>query len=295
MKIRMLLFAARMIAVAHPGCAGGAEEGGKRVEQPVAVTIMESRGPQSAASRSRLWEDSTNAATSSHAAAAAQSVSDEALIKPLDNPYSVDADQALAGPMPLFGAVVLQRTGDFERWSAAFEESREQRRAAGFAAQGLMRGVDDPQLVAVWLAVTDVQLAKRYFADKTIWRQLRAAGAQGPAEVRLSANVAAKMEPGRTDLYAALVQLRLSDVEAFKTSFAAQEQARETAGIVGYSLGQDVDDEHLLHVYLQSEDSEVLKAYLASKQTRQNWVDAGLRGHPRVVFVKEGELTLCRQ
>jgi hypothetical protein len=292
MKIRMLLVGARMIAAAYPGCEGGAEEASGRLE-PVAVSVMESRVPRNLTTLNGQ-EVSRNAATSSRAASVSgQAVTDDSLIKALDNPYNVDGVQP-EDPLPMFGAILLQRVNDFESWRAAFEESRTQRRSSGFVAQGLMRGVTDPQLVAVWLAVTDVERAKQYFADKSIRARLRAAGAVGPTEVGLSSNVAARMEPGRTGLHAALLKLRVDDAAAFKASFAAAESERESAGIVGYSLGQDVDDDHLLHVYLQSEDPDLLNAYVRANQTKQSWRDAGVKGNPRVVLVKEGELTLCR-
>lgn len=291
MKIRMLLIAARMIAAMHSGgCAGDANEESKRSE-PQAVTVMEARAPRPVAMLNGQ-EVSRSAATSSRNGGQAVAT-DDALIKSLDSTYTADAVQP-EGPLPMFGAMVLQRVSDFEGYSTAFEESRPQRQRAGFAAQGIMRGVSDPQLVAIWLAVTDVERAKQYFADRTIRSRLRAAGAVGPAEVGLSLNVAAKMEPGRTGLHAMLIKLRTDDIATFKADFMAADADRETAGIVGYSLGQDVDDEHLMYVYLQSEDPALLNAYVRAKRTKQAWRDAGVRGNPRVVLVKEGELTLFR-
>src|SRR6185312_726465 len=195
---------------------------------------------------------------------------------------------------PMYGAIMVQRVTDFEAWRAAFEESSGQRRNAGFVAQGVMRGVEDPQLAVVWLAVTDVTRAKQYFGDKAIRARLKAAGAVGRAEIGLSSNMLAKMEPGRTGLHAALLKLRTDDVDTFKSDFEAAEDERQAAGIVGYSLGQDVDDEHLLYVYLQSESPALLRAYVQAKKTKQSWQDSGVRGNPRAVLVKEGELTLCR-
>lgn len=295
MKIRMLLVAARMIAAMHPGgCAEDAEEEGRR-GVPQAVTVMESRTPRAVVMLNGQ-EVSRSAATSSRNGAQITGQAaepDDALIKSLDSTYTADVVQP-EGPLPMFGAMLLQRVTDFDSWRAAFEESRPERQRAGFAAQGVMRGVSDPQLVVVWLAVTDVERAKQYFANKAIKARLRAAGAQGAAEVGLSSNVAAKMEPGRTGLHAALLRLRTDDVATFKTSFIAADSDRESAGIVGYSLGQDVDDERLMYVYLQSEDPELLNAYLRAKQTKQGWRDAGVRGNPRVTLVKEGELTLFR-
>ena len=294
MKIRMLLIAARMIAAMHPGgCADDANEESKRSE-PQAVTVMEARPPRPVLTLNGQ-EVSRSAATSSrnNAQHSGQATTDEALIKSLDSTYTADVVQP-EGPLPMFGAMLVQRVSDYDAWRAAFEESRPQRQRAGFAAQGVMRGVSDPQLVVVLLAVTDVERAKQYFADKTIKSRLRAAGAVGPADVGLSSNVAAQMEPGRTGLHAALIKLRTDDIATFKADFMAADADRESSGIVGYSLGQDVDDEHVMYVYLQSENPELLNAYVRAKRTKQAWRDAGVQGNPRVVVVKEGDLTLFR-
>ena len=68
---------------------------------------------------------------------------------------------------------------------------------------GVMRGVGDPQLVAVWLAVTDVERARQYFADKAIRARLRAAR-DGQAALRLQL-IAAALDLGLLDALAALL------------------------------------------------------------------------------------------
>jgi len=50
------------------------------------------------------------------------------------------------------GLQVLQQVRDFDAWRAEFDATSQERKRAGFVAQGVMRGVDDPRLVAVWLA-----------------------------------------------------------------------------------------------------------------------------------------------
>jgi quinol monooxygenase YgiN len=200
----------------------------------------------------------------------------------------------LPGPLPLHGAIVMQKVEDYATWRAVFDAELEARKRAGFAAQGVMRGIDDPKLVVVWLAVTDVAHAKAYLSDKSVLTRFRRAGAIGAPQIQLSSNIDAKMEPGRKGLSAAVIALRVKEWPLFKVAFAAQSGARRAAGVIGYALSQDVDDEHLFYVYLQSEDPAQLKAYLSSRETKQAWRDAGLESGPFVKFVREGELALCR-
>ena len=218
-------------------------------------------------------------------------LNEAALVKAGDN---ADLADVPTGPLPMFGATVLQQVRDFDAWRAAFDATSQDRKRAGFVAQGVMRGVDDPRLVAVWLAVTDVAQAKAYFGDKAVSERLSKAGAGGRPRVLLSSNLTAKMEPGRTGLHAAILRLRVNDVSAFKSTVDAQSQERAAAGIVGYALGQDVDDPQLAYLYLQSEDPAQLRNYVLGKQTKQTWQDAGLQGNPSLTIVKEEELALCR-
>jgi hypothetical protein len=333
MRIRMLLAAARLIAFANPACAGSAEESGAAMKPMVAASelvpvVTASGGSTNLALAARppaardsvseptseavLAEDDdtfeiaiSNAAAAVSApaapsepvagdparrAASGQGLDEAALVKAGDNP---DAAEVPTGPLPMFGATVLQEVRDFDAWRVAFDATSQDRKRAGFVAQGVMRGVDDPRLVAVWLAVTDVAQAKAYFGDKIMSERMSRAGAAGRARVLLSSNLTAKMEPGRTGLHAAILRMRVNDVSAFKSTVDAQAEDRAAAGIVGYALGQDVDDPSLAYLYLQSEDPARLRSYVFGKQTKQTWRDAGLQGNPILSLVKEEELALC--
>ena len=198
-----------------------------------------------------------------------------------------DEESELAGPLALFSAVVLQRVRDYPTWRAKFDQQLERRKQAGFAAQGILRGVDDQRMVGVWLAVTDVTDAKSYFAQA--WRQL---GVR--ARVKLSRNLAADIPPDREGLSAAIVTIKLEELAYFRAAFDATADARAAAGLVGYALGQDVDDERIVYAYLQSEQPEALKAYLSSRETRRIWRDAGVLQIQSITLLREAELMRCR-
>jgi hypothetical protein len=198
-----------------------------------------------------------------------------------------EEESDLAGPLALFSAVVLQRVRDYPKWRSKFDQQLEGRKQAGFAAQGLMRGVDDQRMVGVWLAVTDLSVAKAFFAQA--WRRLGV-----KARVKLSRNLAAEIPPDREGLSAAIVTLKLEELAYFRSAFDATAEARAAAGLVGYSLGQDVDDEQIVYAYLQSEQPEALKRYLSSRETRRIWKDAGVLQIQSITLLREGELMRCR-
>jgi hypothetical protein len=231
----------------------------------------------------------------------ADSVADDSLadLEDADETTLAEANAApepgfASGPLPMFGAIMLHKVKSYAAWRAAFDETLPARQRAGFAAQGIMRGVEDPNLIAVWLAVTDVAQARAYFGNKGVRARMGKAGIIGRPQLRLSSNVSARTEPGRTGLTAALIALRVEDFPRFAALVEAQGSVSEESGVVGYALGQDVVDAHRAYLYLQGESAVPLRRYLTAPRTRQQWREAGVKGSPTVTLVQEGELALCR-
>jgi hypothetical protein len=206
-----------------------------------------------------------------------------------NSPTSPSLDE----PLPLYGALVLQRVDDFARWRSVFDELMPERKQSGIAAQGVMRGVDDARLVAVWLAVRNLASAKAHLQDPKLRARFRQAGAIGQPQLRLSSNVSAKLPAARPGLHAALLALHFADFSRFWSAFQAQVEEFEQAGIVGYVLGRDVADEKRVYLHLQGESPELLRKYLAARQTQKRWREAGLRARPSVTLVREGDWAAC--
>jgi quinol monooxygenase YgiN len=295
MKLGLPSAALPLFMLAIAGCARGPIAGGPPLgTRPPIVAPAQSAEMQSASEpRLRLPEQASAHTLVAEAEVPAEPTYDmafsEADIERDNNDAMVEVPE---GPVPLYGAIVLQKVDNYSSWRASFDERLDARKRAGFVAQGIMRGVDDPKLVAVWLAVTDLPLARAYLSARTAVPKKQRGGASKP-RVQLSSNVVAHLEPGRKGLNAAIVTLHVKELAVFKAAFDAQAAVRHEAGVVGYALSQDVDDEHLVYLYLQGEASTALKAYVAARTTKAGWRDAGVESVGGVTMVRETELTLC--
>jgi quinol monooxygenase YgiN len=299
MQRRILLITACWLACIGSACAGSPEE--SRAPAVLTTTgpvgtnaVISPKGSTSggdrAAVRSSNPAESRDAATAS---AAMDEAAQEAAAEDAE-PEAYDWDEAAvaAAPVPMFGAMLLYRVSKHDAFDQAFDLQLADRKQAGIVAQGVMRGVDEPALVAVWLAVTDVARAKAFFANRALQDRIKSTGLLGKRELRLWSNVDVKMEPGKRNLVAALIAVRVNSFAAFKRAFDAKAAERAAAGVVGYSLSQDVDDEQIAYLYVQSDDRARLKAFVAAKETKQLWKDAGVKGAPAITLVQEGEMTL---
>lgn len=274
MTMRSLIGVACLLAWATGGCAGSSEETGATTPAtPAAAAGDPAAEPTTAGGQQ---PPAVQAPPEPEPAAPAAAVAEP------------------APPMPMYGASVTHKVKDYDAWKTVFDGDLEARKQAGFAAQGVMRGLDDDKQVTVWVAVTDVDKAKAFFGDKALKDKMKTAGIVGKPEIHIWSNVDAKMDPAKQGLSAAMIAAKVKDFAAFKTAFDAGAQARTDAGIVGYGLSQDVDDKGTAYLYLQSEDPAKLKAYVTAKETKQAWKDAGVKGAPTVTLLKEGEMTMYK-
>jgi quinol monooxygenase YgiN len=201
-----------------------------------------------------------------------------------------------APPMPPYAAVVIHEVKDYDAWKPVFDSHQDMRKQAGFLGEGVMRGVDKPNLVVVYVPGTDPAKMKEFTESKDLKDKMKEAGVKGKPTILIFKDEGGKMAPpDKTGLYGAILQYNVKDFAAFKTALEGQESARATAGIIGYGLGQSVDKETTAYLYLQSDDAAKLKTYLDAKETKTAMKDAGAKGQPKVTLVQEGTMTMYQQ
>jgi hypothetical protein len=215
---------------------------------------------------------------------------------PAPEPPAPAANTAQPPQMPTSAGVVIQTVKDYDAWKKAFDEHQQARKDAGALGDGVMRGVDNPKLIAVYLPTNDIAKLKEFTASKDLKDKMKEAGVVGKPTIYLFNNAGGKMAPpDKASLFGAIIELDTKDFAAFKTALDAQQPARDAAGIVGYGLGQGVEKPNTAYLYLQSDDAIKLKAYLAAKETKQAFKDAGVKNTLKPTVVQEATMTMYQQ
>lgn len=207
---------------------------------------------------------------------------------PAPSAESPSAQPADAQQMPPFAAVIIHDVKDYDAWRPGFDGHADARKSAGLVGEAVMRGVDNDKTVVIYAPATDADKAKAFFADKELAKTMKEAGVKGKPTIYLFKMVNAKMpmQP-EGDVYGAVLKYDVKDFDAFKTAIEGGEDARSSAGLIGWGVGQSVDKPTEAIVYLQSNDAEKLKSYLAAKETKAAMKDAGVKGQPKTTLVKE--------
>jgi len=198
--------------------------------------------------------------------------------------------------MPTSAVVVIQTVKDFDAWKKVFDEDQPARKNMGALGEGVMRGVDNPKVVAVYVPTNDVAKAKEFTASKELKDKMKAAGVVGKPTIYIFNTAGGKMAPPESHAsFGAVIEITTKDFAAFKTAVEGQQPAREAAGILGYGLGQGVDKPNNAYLYLQSDDAAKIKTYLNAKETKAAFKDAGAKGPLKPTVVQETSMTMYQQ
>ena len=76
--------------------------------------------------------------------------------------------------LPPAAATITHPVADFDQWKQGFDEGEEDRRAAGLLGHHLNRGEEDPNLVSIYIAISDVDRARAFSQSEDL--QTRHAG-----------------------------------------------------------------------------------------------------------------------
>jgi hypothetical protein len=198
--------------------------------------------------------------------------------------------------MPTSAALIIHTVKDFDAWKTAFDNHQAARKSAGALGEGVMRGVDNPKQVVVYVPTNDVPKMKEFMASKDLKDAMKTAGVVGKPTVYMFNTAGGKMAPpDKTNLFGAVLEIPTKDFAAFKTAIEAQQPARDAAGILGYGLGQGIDKPNDAYLYLQSDDAAKLKTYLNAKETKAAFKDAGAKGALKPTVVQETSMTMYQQ
>ncbi|MEE8330555.1 MAG: hypothetical protein V3R84_02195 [Acidimicrobiia bacterium] len=189
--------------------------------------------------------------------------------------------------MPLApAAVVIQYpVGDFDHWKGTFDAHEADRIEAGFLGHHINRAESDPNSLAVFLAVGDVDKAKAYATSDKVKALMQEAGVMGQAEVTWVTPVAEDVVWDR-ELPAVMVIHTVADFDAWLAGYLSPEadEMRKSAGIIGHAANQGVENPLLALVYHQAESFDAVRALTSSDELRHVMKDAGVTSEPEFSY-----------
>lgn len=189
--------------------------------------------------------------------------------------------------LPPFALTATFRVQDFDRWKAGFEANEGLRKRASIVGHHINRAEDDPNLVSVYLALTDLDEGKAFTTSDELKSVMKDVGVISPPEFRWMAPVRDAVVWDR-ELPAFMLSHRVSNFEEWLDGYNDADSLREQNGIVGHAASQALDDPSVALVYHQAESFDTLRDFLDNDELKSAMKDAGVSSEPAISFVTGG-------
>ena len=188
---------------------------------------------------------------------------------------------------PTAALMIRYRVADFDKWKEVFDDHEGDRIGAGIVAHHINRAEDDPNSLAVYLAVGDIDKARAYAQSDELRQYMQDGGIIGTPEATWMRPVLEAAVWDR-ELPAMIVSHAVADFDRWLAGYNAADEMRADAGIVGHAVNQALDDPSYVVVYHQAESFEALHEMAASNELKGAMEAAGVTSAPEFAFVIGG-------
>ena len=178
---------------------------------------------------------------------------------------------------------VIHECKDFAIWKKAYDADAPKRKAAGLSEIHVLREHDNPNLVALMFAVSDVAAAKAFIASPDLAGTMKAAGITGTPKVRFRHGDYAR----KSSASYATMTLTVRDYATSHKAYAMDAADRKSAGLTDLGILQMDDDPNNLLLLWAVGDVARATAFFDSAALAAHMVkNAGVIGAPERHFWK---------
>lgn len=189
--------------------------------------------------------------------------------------------------LPPAAVIITHEIADWTTWKAHFDGHEGTRKAAGFLGHHLNRGLENPNVVSVYLALSDLARAKAFSASADLKNVMAASGVKGAPTAVWVKPLTERIVWDR-EVPAMLLSHTVGNVDTWLAGYQAAATVQKQGGIIGQAANQSLDDPSTVVVYHQAESHDTLKSFLAHPGLKEAMQKAGVTSAPQVTFVTGG-------
>lgn len=185
--------------------------------------------------------------------------------------------------LPPYALVAQYTVNDFDQWLATFDANQGMRVEHSYLGHHVNRAEDDPNRVALYLAVADLAKGEAMLGSDALREVMQEAGINSPPEFTwLIPKREAVVWEG--ELPGMIVTHSVADFDSWLDAYNAADDLRAANGIVGHAANQLRDDPNTALIYHQAESADTLRAFLELDELRSAMEAAGVTSPPEVTF-----------
>ncbi len=204
--------------------------------------------------------------------------------KPMEE---TDAEMESAAAPPSNLLYIGHPVADFDPWLAAYEAHEEVRTEHGLSEIWIYRDVDQPAMVHILLAASDVDAARTFTGMEDLATVMKNAGVSGEPTIGMMKVVEeTRPEQMPQSQYHLLVSHEVADWAKWKEAYDAHKGARDAAGLTSRGIGRGLDNPNLLYLNFAVSDLAAARAFASSDDLKNAMANAGVVGAPSMFFAE---------
>ncbi len=179
--------------------------------------------------------------------------------------------------------IVEHKVSNFSKWKKEFDANDSTQKTYGLNNYVLGRGMDDSNMVVIFMKMDDVNKAKEFGSSADLKTKMQKAGVMGKPVMNY---IDVVMNDTSTIPQTARVRVthKVKDWDAWKKVFDEDKQARMDAGLIDRGLGYDDSDNHVVSMVFAITDMNKAKAFMHSKELKEKMEKGGVEGEPAFLF-----------
>ena len=135
----------------------------------------------------------------------------------------------MANELPHYAALLTHRVDDVDRWKAGFDDHESARRAAGILGHHINRAQDDPHVITLFLALSDLDRAKAFTSSPDLSEVMQNVGVVSRPEIQWLRPIREEIVSHR-QLPAFLLRHQVADFDSWLSGYDA---AAALASVLG--------------------------------------------------------------
>lgn len=189
----------------------------------------------------------------------------------------------MADDLPPYAALIAHSVDDVDQWKAGFDRHEAARRSAGVLGHHINRAEDDPKLITIFLALSDIDKARAFAGSADLAETMKRFGVNTPPEIRWLQPIREEVVWDR-QLPAFILHHRVADFDTWLAGYDGAGDLQKSGGIIGHAANRSLDDPAMVTVYHQAESFETLRNFLADPELQARMKKAGVISAPEVTF-----------
>lgn len=187
--------------------------------------------------------------------------------------------------LPSAAVIVSYRVGGFDQWKTVFNAGEANRASSGFLGHHVNRAEGDPNSLAIYFAIGDVDAAKAYLTSDDVKALMQDATVISAPEMSWATPVLESIVWDR-ELPAVIVSHAVADFDAWLEEYKSDEAdaMRQAGGVIGHAVNRSMDNPNVAIVYHQAESFDALHALTSSDELRLVMKEAGVTSEPEFSY-----------